>query len=272
MKVKVIRPKKRIGIDDVRELLAYRELLYYFIWRDFKIRYKQTMIGVLWVLFQPFFSMIVFSIFFGKMAKMPSDGVPYPLFVFSGLLFWQFFSSALLDTSESMVRNQTILTKIYFPRLIIPIAAISVKLVDFLVNFVVFIGIMIYYRYVPSISVLFIFPFLMVLSFAASVGPGLFLASINVKYRDVRYVLPFFVQIMMFLTPVIYPSSIANKYSWILKLNPMTGVIEAARASFLNTGNISFNLLLYSVLICVILFSFGLWYFKKTERFFADII
>ena len=271
-KTLIIKPKKTFTLDDLREIWNYRELLYFFSWRDLKVRYKQTAIGVAWAIFQPFFTMVVFSIFFGKMAKVPSDGVPYPIFVYTGLLLWQFFSVSLTETSNCLISNQQIVTKVYFPRLILPVSAVITKFIDFFISFVVLIGLMIYYQYMPSLAGVLVFPLLLFITFCAAVGGGLFLASINVKYRDVRYVLPFFIQILLFLTPVIYPTSIAGKYSWVLALNPMTGVIKAMRAGFLGIAPINWTLLALSGGACFILFIIGVIFFKKTERYFADIV
>jgi lipopolysaccharide transport system permease protein len=268
----IIKPKKTFSLNDIKELWQYKELLYFFTWRDLKVRYKQTAIGVAWALFQPFITMVVFSVFFGKLAKIPSDGIPYPIFVYVGLLIWQFFSSALSDTSNCLTTNQAIITKVYFPRLILPISAVLTKLVDFFIASIILIGMMIYYNYTPNLIGLLILPLLLFISFLAAVGGGLFLAAVNVKYRDVRYALPFFIQIMMFLTPVIYPASIAGKYSWILAINPMTGVIKAAQAAILGNAPINWVLLFISFITTLIMFIIGLIYFKKTERYFADII
>ncbi|MBU0879212.1 MAG: ABC transporter permease [Patescibacteria group bacterium] len=268
----IIRPKKTFSWSDISELWQYRELMYFFTWRDLKVRYKQTAVGVAWALFQPFVTMIVFSIFFGNFAKMPSDGIPYPIFVYVGLLIWQFFSGALTETSNCLIANQSIITKVYFPRLILPISAVLTKLVDFFIASIILIGMMIYYGYTPNLLGLLILPILLFISFLASVGGGLFLAAVNVKYRDVRYILPFFIQILMFITPVIYPASIAGKYSWILALNPMTGVIKAAHAAILGNAPINWQLLGISFITTLILFVIGVIYFKKTERYFADII
>lgn len=272
MQVKIIRPKKILSLDDFHEVWRFRELMYFFTWRDFKVRYKQTFIGVLWALFQPFITMVIFSVFFGKLANMPSDGIPYPIFVYTGLVFWQFFSTALGDTSNCMITNQSIVTKVYFPRLILPLAAAAVKLVDFFIAILILFGMMFYYGYAPSVSGILIIPVLVFLTFCSSIGLGLILASLNIKYRDVRHVLPFFMQSLMFLTPVIYPASIAEKYSWILALNPMTGVIESARAGILGTAPINFDLLLSSSLISLLLVVVGVVSFKKMERYFADLI
>lgn len=271
-KVTVIKPKKTVSIDDLKEIWAFKELLYFFVWRDLKVRYKQTAIGVMWAIFQPFMAMVVFSVIFGGLAHMPSDGVPYPIFVYSGLLFWQFFSSSLSDVSNSLITNQSIVTKVYFPRLLLPIAAIATNLVDFFVASVVLVGLMFYYGFLPHLAGLLILPILLFISFLASLGGGLFLASINVKYRDVRYVLPYFLQMLLFITPVIYPASIAGKYSWILAINPMTGVIKAARAAILGTEPVNWLLLELSLIAVAVLLAIGVTTFKKMERYFADII
>lgn len=272
METTVIRPRKTFSLKDIKELWQYRELLYFFTWRDLKVRYKQTFIGVAWAIFQPFITMVVFSIFFGGLAKMPSDGVPYPIFVYVGLLFWQFFSSALSETSGCLISNQAIITKVYFPRLILPISGVITKFVDFLIATLILVGLMFYYGYMPHISGLLILPLLLFITFMASIGFGLFLASINVKYRDVRYALPFFIQILLFLTPVIYPASIAGKYSFLLAINPMMGVIQSARAAILGTAPINWLLINISLWGTLALMIFGVYIFKKTERFFADII
>jgi lipopolysaccharide transport system permease protein len=256
----------------LREVWQYKELLYFFTWRDFKVRYKQTAIGVLWAVFQPFMTMVVFTVFFGGLLKVPSDGVPYPIFVYTGLLFWQFFSTALSDTSNVLIANQAIITKVYFPRLILPLASVATKLVDFGIASIILIGMMAYYGYMPHLSGLLILPLLLIITFMASVGGGLFLAAVNVKYRDVRYALPFFIQILMFVTPVIYPASIAGKYSYLLALNPMTGVIQAARAALLGTTPINWILITDSFLATAVVLVIGVVYFKKVERYFADII
>ena len=271
-KITIIKPKKTFSLQDLKEIWQYKELLYFFTWRDLKVRYKQTVIGILWAIFQPFMTMVIFSIFFGKLAKMPSDGIPYPIFVYTGLLLWQFFSAALSETSNCLVSNQAIITKVYFPRLILPISAVITKLVDFAIASVILVGLMAYYNYLPNFSGLLIIPLLLLITFMAAVGFGLFLAAINVKYRDVRYALPFFIQMMLFVTPVIYPASIAGKYSWILAINPTTGVIKAARAAILGNAPINWTLLLISGAACLIMLIIGIIYFKKTERYFADIV
>jgi len=271
-KITVIKPKKVISINDFLEMWRFKELLYFFTWRDLKVRYKQTIIGAGWAIFQPFMSMVVFTVFFGKLAQIPSDGVPYPIFVYVGLLFWHFFSGALSDTSNTLISNQSIITKVYFPRLILPVSATLTKLVDFAVASIVLVGLMFYYGYIPNLVGILLVPLLILITFMASVGLGLILAAINVKYRDVRYVLPFFIQAFLFLTPVIYPASIAGQYSWILALNPMTGVIQTARAGLLGTTAINWTLLGISFIACFIMLIVGVIYFKKVERYFADVI
>ncbi len=268
----VIRPQKTFSLRDIKELWIYRELLYFFSWRDLKVRYKQTAIGILWAVLQPFVTMVVFSVFFGKLAGLPSDGVPYPIFVYTGLLFWQFFSSALSDTATSLISNQSIITKVYFPRLLLPISSVLTKFLDFLLSGLILIAMMVYYGYSPHLQGLLILPLLLIITFMASSGLGLFLSAVNVKYRDVRYALPFFIQILLFITPVIYPASIAGKYSWILALNPMTGVIQTARATLLGATAINWSLLLISFGICAGLLIIGVVYFKRVEKYFADII
>jgi lipopolysaccharide transport system permease protein len=272
MTTTIIKPKKTLSLEDIRELWNYRELLYFFTWRDLKVRYKQTLIGAAWAILQPFITMVVFTIFFGKLAQMPSDGVPYPIFVYVGLLFWQFFSSALTETSNVLISNQSIITKVYFPRLILPLSSVLTKFVDFAIASLILIGMMIYYGYMPHLTGFFFVPLLLLITFMAATGGGLCLASINIKYRDVRYALPFFIQILLFLTPVIYPASIAGSYSKILALNPMTGVIQTARAALLGAPEINWFLLGISSITCLILLVVGITYFKKVERYFADIL
>ncbi len=270
--ITIIRPKKTLSLTDFQEVWRYKELLYFFTWRDLKVRYKQTAIGVLWAVFQPFVTMVVFSVFFGGLLNTPSDGVPYPIFVYTGLLFWQFFSGALSETSNALIANQSIITKVYFPRLILPLSSVLTKLVDFAIASVILVGMMAYYRYAPHLIGVLIIPLLLLITFMMAVGGGLFLAGLNVKYRDVRFILPFFIQILLFLTPVIYPASVAGRYSWILALNPMMGVIQNARAALLGAAEVNWTLLAISFTACALLLVVGVVYFKKVERYFADIL
>ncbi len=268
----VIKAKKTLSLSDFKELWASKELLYFFTWRDLKIRYKQTMIGVLWALFQPFITMVIFTIFFGMFGKIPSDNIPYPVFVYSGLLLWQLFSASLLQASNSLVGQQNLLTKVYFPRLILPISSIFSNLVDFAVASLILIGLMVYYGFVPHLVGLLLLPILVIITCVFSLGLGFFLSSLNVKYRDIKYILPFFVQLLLFVTPVIYSPSILGTWSWVLALNPMTGVIKAARAALFGLQPINWFLLFLSAAVSVVLLVLGYIYFKKTERYFADLI
>ncbi|MCL5781983.1 MAG: ABC transporter permease [Patescibacteria group bacterium] len=268
----VIRPKKIFRLSDLKEIWNYRELLYFFSWRDLKVRYKQTVVGILWAIIQPFITMVVFSVFFGSLAKVPSDNVPYPIFVYTGLLFWQFFSDSLGDVSNSLIGNQSIITKVYFPRLILPISSVITKLVDLSIGAVILAGLMIYYHITPTVTSLAVIPVVLIITFMSAVGLGLILAATNVKYRDVRYALPFFIQLLIFVTPVIYPASIAGKYSKILALNPMMGVVQNARAVLLGTTEVNWTLIATSLIGCIVLLFVGIYVFKKVERYFADIV
>lgn len=258
---------------DLRELWEFRDLFYFLSWRDVKIKYKQTVIGALWAVFKPLVSMVVLSIFFGRLARLPSDGIPYPIFVYSGLLFWTLFSTGLGDTTDSFTSNERIITKVYFPRIILPVSSIFTNLVDFGIAGVIMVGLMAYYRYVPSPAVIFWFPALIILTILTTLGVGLLFGSLNVKYRDVRFLLGFFMQILIFITPVIYPVSIVSvKWRWILGLNPMSGVIDTARAVLLHTHAVDLPLLGVSILSLAVYVILGYFYFRKVERFFADVI
>ena len=270
--ITIIKPKKTFSLSDFKEIWQYRELMYFFTWRDLKVRYKQTVMGVAWAIFQPFIAMVVFSLFFGKLAGMPSDDIPYPIFVFVGLLLWQFFSGSLTQVSNCLVNNKHIITKVYFPRLILPISSVFTKFVDFIIASFILVGLMIYYGYTPNLSGFAILPLLLIITFMAALGIGLFLSALNVKYRDVGYILPFFIQLGLFITPVIYPSSITGRYSWFLAMNPMAGVIKTARGALLGTFPINWPQLLISAAACALALLIGFYYFKKTEKYFADIV
>lgn len=268
----VIKPKKGWTGINLRELWHYRELFYIFAWRDIKVRYKQTIIGIAWAILQPFLLMVVFSIFFGNLAKMPSNGAPYPIFVFSGLLFWNYFSTSLTGASNSLVENENVVKKIYFPRLLLPFSATITPLIDLGFSLIVYIAILVYYHFIPTLTGIIIFPLLIIFSFLAASGLGSFLAAINVRFRDIRYALPFFIQAALFITPVIYPTSLlGEKYRWILAINPMTGVIESARSGILGNNPIDFGLLIISMLVAIFLFLLGIFYFRRTERIIADV-
>lgn len=270
----VIRPKRRLSIS-WKELLAYRELFFYFAWRDVKVRYKQTVIGASWVILQPIAQMVIFTVFFNKVAGISSgnQNVPYAIFSYTGLLFWNFFSQALTRISNSMVDNQGVITKIYFPRLILPFSSIIVGLIDFFFAFLVFIGLMLYFRFPPTLEATLLLLPALLLTIVASLGPGLFFASLNVKYRDVRQFVPFLISVGLFITPVIYPvSAVPERYQWLLYLNPMTAVINMMRGSFLQSAPINLPLTGLSVLVALVAFVIGIVYFKLTEQEFADII
>lgn len=271
-KITIIKPQKTFNLDQFREIWQYRELLYFFAWRDFKVRYKQTVIGVAWAVFQPLLAMIVFTVFFNKLAGIQSDNIPYPIFVYAGLLFWLFFSGSLTDISNCLINDKSIITKVYFPRIILPISATATKLIDFLISSLVLVGLMVYYGYTPHLSGILILPLLVFITFMAALGGGLFLSALNVKYRDVRYVLPYFIQMLLFITPVIYPASLTGVYSWFLAMNPMTGVIKAARSALFADFPMNWLQLGISSLACFIILLIGFYYFQKTEKYFADIV
>ncbi len=231
--ITIIEPKKGWIPIDLKQIWNYRELFYFLTKRDIKVRYKQTVLGGLWAIIQPVFMMVVFTLFFGRLAKMPSDGIPYPIFVYAGLLPWTYFANAVSASGNSLVGSANLITKVYFPRLIIPASASMAGLLDFFIAMLVMGAMMIYYNFIPNIGIL-LFPFLVGLTFLCAVGVGLWLSALNVQYRDIRYVIPFLIQLWMFVSPVIYPvSMVKEKYQWLLALNPMGGVIQAYRASLL---------------------------------------
>lgn len=268
-----VKPSQGWSSLNWRELWNCRELLFFLTWRDIKVRYKQTVFGITWAVLQPFLTMVVFTIFFGKLAKMPSDGIPYPIFAYSALLPWQLFSHAVSDAANSLVANQQLITKVYFPRLIIPVASILGGLVDFLFAFFILVMMMVYYGFFPTWRMLLL-PLLVLLTAFISLGAGFWLASLNVKYRDVRYAIPFLIQIWFFATPITYPTSLIQNSSWryVYSLNPMVGVAEGFRWVLLaETAGLG-SLLMASLMSAVLLVVGGLIYFRNTERTFADII
>ena len=268
-----IKPIKTNVFLNLNELWRYRELFYIFAWRDIKVRYKQTILGIAWVLLQPVTSMFIFTVFFGKLAKISSDGLPYSLFVLIGLVFWGFFSNTLTHAASSLIENEGIIKKIYFPRLILPLSAITTGLVDFGVSFILLLLVAFYFGYIPSLLAIAIIPLGLIIASLGAAGLGLFLAAFNVKYRDVRYILPFFIQLLIFLTPVIYPLSIVGHLNRLLvAINPMAGVIESARKVISGSILIDYQILTISLVSSILLFIAGLYYFRSTEKFFADII
>lgn len=259
------------GLFNWGELWRYRELFYFFAWRDIKIKYKQTVLGFLWAILQPLLMMIIFTVFFGRVLNVPSQNLPYPIFVFSGLLLWNMFSTGLTSSANSMVSNSSIIKKIYFPRLIIPVSSILVSLFDFLMAFVLFIPLLIYYQQPVSWSVLWCWPLSVMISAIATIGPGCLLASLNVKYRDFRYVIPFLIQILFFLTPVIYPvSMLTNPFlQYVIVLSPMYAAVELFRLP-LTGAETNLSFLFISLSMSFMFLFTGILYFKKTEDFFAD--
>lgn len=268
-----IRPKSRWQLFDAKELWRFRELFYTLAWRNIKLRYKQTALGVLWVLFQPLVSTVIFTVFFGNFAGIPSQGLPYPIFVMLGLVFWQFFSNSVSQASNSFIENEALVKKVYFPREILPLSSLLATAVDFGIALVMLAVFFVYYRIVPTSSFLLIIPLVTAITVLSSSGLGLLLSSVNIKYRDVRYILPFFMQLMLFVTPVIYPVNIVRpSFQTLLALNPMTGVIDTLRSTLV-TGEISnYSTLGISVLSAVGLYVIGVSYFRHTERFFADTL
>lgn len=268
----IIRPSRGWASLRLADLWEYRELLYFLVWRDIKVRYKQTVLGGAWAIIQPFFTMVVFSVFFGRLAKIPSDGLPYPVFAYCALLPWQFFAHALTQSSNSLVANERLITKVYFPRLVIPISAVLGGLLDFAISFVVLIGMMIYYHVKPTAAVWTV-PLFLLLAVGAALGVGLWLSALNVEYRDVRYTMPFLTQFWLFASPVAYPSSLVPE-SWraLYGLNPMAGVVEGFRWALLGKAEGPGALLAVSVAIVILILVGGLYYFRRMEKTFADVV
>jgi lipopolysaccharide transport system permease protein len=257
---------------NLREMWDYRELLYFFVWRDIKVRYKQTALGAAWAIIQPFFTMVVFTIFFGGLAEIPSDGVPYPVFTFAALVPWMFFANALTQASGSLVEQERVITKVYFPRLLVPMAPIFAGLMDFTIAFTVLVGMMLFYGIVPTLAIVTI-PFFILLATATALAVGLWLAALNVQYRDVRYTIPFVIQFWLFATPIAYPSSLVpEKWRALYGLNPMAGVVEGFRWALLGNVPAPGPLLAVSILTVFGLLLGGLYYFRRMEETFADVV
>lgn len=266
----VLRPRTGWTPVDWAELYQARELLFFLVWRDVKVRYKQTALGVVWAVLQPLMTLAIFTVIFGRFAGIKSDGPPYPVFVFAGLLPWTFFSGGITQASQSLVSQQQMLTKVYFPRLLIPTASVGALLIDFAITFALYALLLAWYQTVPSWQIVFL-PALVVLTVMATLGLGYILAGLTVFYRDFRFVVPFFVQVMMYLSPVIYPASIVpGKYRWVLALNPMAGLIGGYRSSILGSPW-DFPGLAISTAVTGLLFAAGLSYFRTVERRFADL-
>jgi lipopolysaccharide transport system permease protein len=254
------------------ELWEYRELLYFLTWRDIKVRYKQTVLGAAWAIIQPFFTMVVFSLFFGRLAKMPSDGIPYPIFSYAALVPWMFFAHGLGHASHSLVASANLVKKVYFPRLALPMAAVLSGLVDFVLAFLVLLGMMVYYGTVPTLNVLWL-PLFVLLALITALGVSLWFSALNVAFRDVRYAIPFLIQFWLFTTPIAYPSSLLSEpWQTLYGLNPMAGVIEGFRWALLGTNTAPGTIIIASSLAALSLLISGLYYFRRMEKTFADIV
>jgi len=268
----VVKPSRGWSGIRLRELFQYRELLYFLTWRDIKVRYKQTLLGATWAVLQPFLTMIIFTIFFGKIAGISSDGAPYPIFSYAGLLPWTYFANAVSLSSSSLVASSNMIRKVYFPRMLVPIGATLAGLVDYLIAMSILAAMMLYYHITPGLQILLL-PLPIIMSFITAAGVGLWLSALNVQFRDVKYVVPFLIQAWLFLTPVIYPTSIVPEaYRWLLRLNPMTGVVEFHRAIILQTRAVDWAAMLVSLGVCLAVFAAGAVYFRRMERSFADVI
>lgn len=269
---RVIEPRRGWLAVNWGEIWHFREMLYFLTWRDVKVRYKQTILGVLWAFIQPFLKMVVFTVIFGKLAKIDfGENIPYAVGMYAGLLPWQFFSEALSRSSSSVAGSGNLISKVYFPRLIIPIASVGACLIDFLVSFAILVGLMFYYGITPSHSLLAIAP-LVLLTILAALGAGVLLSALNVAYRDFQYVIPFGIQIWMFATPVIYPVRIfPEQWHWLVSLNPMTGIVDAYRSAILGRP-FAWDSIAISLLVTAVIFLFGIFFFRRVESRFADIV
>jgi homopolymeric O-antigen transport system permease protein len=256
----------------LHEILEYRELLYFLGWRDIKVRYKQTALGAAWAIIQPFFTMVVFSVFFGKLAKIPSDGIPYPIFAYAALVPWTFFANGLNQSSNSLVSGAQLIKKVYFPRLIVPVAAVLAGVVDFVLAFIVLLGMMFYYGLTPTANVVWL-PAFLLLALITSLGVGLWLSTLNVRYRDVRYAVPFITQFWLFATPIAYPSTLLSEpWRTLYGLNPMVGVVEGFRWALLRTDTQPGAMILVSCLMALAILITGAFYFRRMEKTFADVV
>jgi len=267
-----ITPPTRWWVLPLRELWDYRELLYFFVWRDIKVRYKQTAIGAAWAVLQPFLSMLVFSLFFGRLAHMQSEGLPYPVFSYCALLPWTYFAGALQHSTNIIVESQRLINKVYFPRLILPFSSVLAGLVDFGISFLMFFSLMIYYGVHPAITVVWL-PAFLLLAMLTALGVGLWLSALNAIYRDVRYVLPFLVQFWFFASPVVYASSLVPaRWRWLYGLNPMAGVIEGFRWSLTGRGDPPGRMVFVSAAVVIVVLLSGVAYFQKMETTIADVV
>jgi lipopolysaccharide transport system permease protein len=272
--VQVIRiePSKGWVALQLQELWAYRELLYFLIWRDVMVRYKQTALGVAWAIIQPVFTMLVFSLFFGRLGKMPSDGIPYPIFTYAALVPWTFFSQGLSQASNSLVGSANLIKKVYFPRLCVTIAAVTSGLIDFALAFLVLLGMMLYYGILPGVKVVWL-PVLLLLTVTTSLGVSLWLSALNVHFRDVRHIIPFLTQIWLFATPIAYPSSLLSEpWRTLYSINPMVGVVEGFRWALLGAETAPGPMVIVSFLAALAILISGIFYFRRLEKTFADVV
>lgn len=267
-----LEPTKGWVSLNLKDLWEYRELLYFLTWRDIKLRYKQTVLGGIWAIIQPLITMVVFSLFFGRLAKMPSDGVPYPLFSYTALIPWTFFANGLNQASNSLVTSSNLLKKVYFPRMSMPIASVGGVLVDFVLAFIVLIGMMFYYGMVPTVNVIWL-PFFLLLAVVTSLGASLWLSATNVQFRDVRHIMPFLIQLWLFATPIVYPSSLLSEpWRTLYALNPMVGVVEGFRWALLGVHTAPGPMIIVSSFAAIGLLISGAFYFRRMERTFADVV
>jgi len=270
--VTFIKPSRGWVSLKLHELWEYRELLYFLTWRDVKVRYKQTVLGAAWAIIQPFFTMVVFSLFFGQLAKMPSDGIPYPIFSYAALVPWTFFANGLSQSSNSLVGSANLITKVYFPRLVVPISSVISGVVDFVLAFIILFGMMLFYKMVPTLNVIWL-PLLLLLALVTALGVGLWLSAMNVQFRDVRYVVPFLTQLWLFATPIAYPSSLLSEpWRTVYGLNPMVGVVESFRWALLGTNTAPGPIIIVSTLAALALLLSGAYYFRRMEKTFADVV
>jgi lipopolysaccharide transport system permease protein len=268
----VVQPSKGWIALKLREIWQYRELLYFLTWRDIKVRYKQTVLGAAWAIIQPFFTMVIFSIFFGKLAKVPSDGIPYPIFAYAALVPWTFFANGLNQASNSLVGSANLIRKVYFPRMVIPISSVLSGAVDFFLAFAVLLGMMLFYGFAPTVNILWL-PLFILLIFITALGVGLWLSALNVQFRDVRYTVPFLTQFWLFATPIAYPSSLLSEpWRTLYGINPMVGVVEGFRWALLGTDTAPGPIIIVSSLVAVTLLVGGAFYFRRIEKTFADVV
>ncbi len=266
------QPSKGWALPRFRELWEFRELLFFFAWRDIKVRYRQTVMGALWAIIQPFLAMVIFSQVFGRLAKVPSDGLPYPIFNYAAMVPWTFFANAVAQASNSLVSSANMVKKIYFPRLALPIATVLAGVIDFALAFIVLLGMMLYYGLVPTVNVVWL-PLFLLLALVTSLGVGLWLSAMNVQFRDVHFTIPFLTQVWFFATPIIYPSSMLSEpWRTVYGLNPMAGVVEGFRWALLGTKTAPGPMMIVSVVVALTIFVSGAFYFRRMEQSFADVL